>query len=102
MTRQERFADEWDMPIAEVLLLVGLAKHAGRCGEHICNGDKEDGSAEPDTNKKHDNAQRWRKQQDEIDARIVALVAAYGFTAIEYCGLGPTLKRGEQFVEVPY
>ena len=39
---------------------------------------------------------------DDLTAQIAALVKPYGFTGVEYTGLGPTLKRGEQYVEIPY
>lgn len=102
MTVQERFADDWQMPLGEVTRLVGLARHIGRCGEHICNGDRMDESSEPDSDKKSHNAHEWGKSQNVYESILLKLIGQYGFTGIEYCGLGPTLKRGTQFVEVPY
>jgi hypothetical protein len=98
MTVQDRFALEWNMPLAEVQRLVRLARKAGDCNEHSCNGDRFSANGLS----KSDNAELWAAQCSATTAEIAKLIKPYGFTAIEYCGLGPTLKRGEQFVEVPY
>ncbi len=100
MTVRERFAEEWKMPLMDVQRLVYYAVKASKCSEKHCNGD-----AHADAHDKEDKnecAGFWRSQQQGFDNAIMALVSRYGFTGIEYCGLGPTLKRGEQFVEVPY
>lgn len=45
----------------------------------------------------------YARKQLKIAARDIAgLVKPYGFTEVVFTGLGPTLKRGEIFVEVPY
>jgi hypothetical protein len=100
MTTQERFAADWGMPLSDVQKLVRLALYAGRCSEKACNGDPHPLGRETDDKAKH--AALWNVDGDTIDARILQLIAPYGFTGVEYTGLGPTLRRGGQFVEVPY
>jgi hypothetical protein len=100
MTAKERFAEDWKMPLAEVGQLVKLARDAGKCNEAFSNGDWHSSNANPAD--KNRNAQLWGAEVDAHTVRILALVKPYGFTAVEYTGLGPTLKRGEQFVEIPY
>lgn len=102
MTTQERFAEDWKMPMVDVLKLVRLARYAGRCSEHACNGDAPDEPTAHDKTDKNGNDEYWHAAQRRYDSDILALIAPYGFTGIEYTGLGPTLKRGTQFVEVPY
>ena len=100
ITVQQRFANDWGMPIIEVGRLVKLAKLAGDANEHYSNGDPFPGISF--FRDKNENARRWEKEVDRITDLITDLVKPYGFTAVVYTGLGPTLKRGEQFVEVPY
>ena len=100
MTVQERFAAEYGMPRKTVTQLVTLAKLAGKANEHFSNGDEFPGVSF--FRDKNENARRWEKEVDRITDLIADLVKPYGFTAVVYTGLGPTLKRGEQFVEVPY
>lgn len=100
MTAQERFAEDWHMPLPSVKLLAKLAARAGKSNEHYCNGDTHEYSA--DQTDKNENALRWGIEVNRYTDHIVMLIKPYGFTAIEYTGLSPTLKRGEQFVEIPY
>jgi hypothetical protein len=100
MTNRERFAAEHGMPPDKVQSLVQLATKAGKANEHYSNGDPH--PSYPDSSDKNFNAQRWGAIVDDCTELIRQLVAPYGFTDVVYTGLGPTLKRGEQFVEVPY
>ncbi len=100
MTVQERFADEFGMTRADVGKLVRLALQAGKAGEHFSNGDAFPGVEF--FRSKEENSHRWEKEIARITTLIEDLVKPFGFTAVEYTGLGPTLKRGERFVEVPY
>lgn len=100
MTTQERFAEDWGMPLDSVDTLVWLAKQAGKANKHYCNGDPHPSSK--DKSDKSANAGLWGKDVDGFTKRIKNLTEVYGFTDVEYTGLGPTLKRNEQFVEVPY
>jgi hypothetical protein len=96
---QERFAEEYDMPARDVAKLVELAKEAFRCNELACNGDPHPLGGRGN---KASNSYQWGKDVDRLTERIAALVRPYGFTEVVYTGLGPTLKRGAQYVEVPY
>jgi hypothetical protein len=100
MTAQERFAEDWKMPLAKVRQLVSFAKRAGDANTHYCNGDPH--PSYPNASDKNFNAQRWGAIVDDLTKQIADLVKPYGFTEIVYTGLGPTLKRGDRFVEIPY
>jgi hypothetical protein len=100
MTAQERFAEDWKMPLQDVQRVRRLAKWAGKGNEHYCNGDPHEDAT--DQTDKNECAKLWAAEVDAASEGILLIVRDYGFTAIEYTGLGPTLKRGEQFVEVPY
>ena len=97
---QARFVEEYGMPLAEVKRLVSLAWRAGRRNEHFSNGDPHHLSK--DARDKNENAKHWADDVAAITQEISELVAKYGFTEVTFAGLGPTLKRGSQFVEVPY
>lgn len=97
---QKRFAAEWQMPEDSVDTLVWLAKQAGKANEHYSNGDPHSKSTDPTD--KNENARLWSDEVDGFTKRIRNLTELYGFTDVVYTGLGPTLKRGEKFVEVPY
>ncbi len=100
-TTQERFAADWGMDVDRVHKLVRLARECGKLNEHFCNGDPHPANklAPDDKNK---NAELWGNAVDVATADLLSFVEAYGFTGIEYTGLGPTLKSGDRFVEVPY
>ncbi len=100
MTVQERFAEDWSMPQDKVREMVALAKRAGDANTHSCNGDPH--PSYPNASDKNHNSQRWGAIVDDLTRQIAALVAPFGFTEVVYTGLGPTLKRGERFVEIPY
>lgn len=100
MTTQERFANDYGMTLETVRELVTLAKWAGRGNEGECNGDPHADS--PDRTDKAANARCWARDVERITGQIERLVTPYGFTAVVYTGLGPTLKRGEVYVEIPY
>ncbi len=101
MTTQERFAEDWGMPVGRVEQLVGLARECAQLGEHVCNGARHPrNKLHPED--KNKNAQLWGNAQDVATAELLRLAESYGFTDVIYAGLGPTLKRGEQFVEIPY
>ena len=99
MTAQERFAADWNMPLEDVKRMVRLARSAGAANTHACNGDPFPGLLNAT---KARAAQEWGSQCDAITKHIAGIAGLYGFTDIVYTGLGPTLKRGSQFVEVPY
>jgi hypothetical protein len=105
---QERFSREYGMPLDQVEQLARLADQAKVCNEHACNGDTimvpsgVPGERFLRVTDKNAAAKLWEAKVDETTKLIAALVKPYGFTAVVYTGLGPTLKRGEQFVEVPY
>lgn len=100
MTTQERFAAEHSMPLSDVQRLVMFAKKAFAANEHACNGDPH--PSYPQASDKAFNSGRWHQIVDDCTASILTLVQGHGFTDVVYTGLGPTLKKGEQFVEVPY
>lgn len=100
MTTQERFATEHGMPILTVHMLVERARRAGRANEGASNGDRHRNS--DDRNDKNANAREWERDLERETEEIRKMVAPYGFTEVVYTGLGPTLKRGEQYVEIPY
>lgn len=98
---QKRFANDYSMTPATVARLVDRANYAGRCNERACNGDPFPvGNAQ--ATDKNANMEAWRRELDTVANQIASLVAPYGFTEVVFTGLGPTLKRGEQFVEIPY
>ena len=98
MTVQERFSTDYNMPGHLVADLVRLALTFGKCNEHACNGD-----SHPDVKgDKNAASKRWKQDVNLYGDKIAQLVKPYGFTEVVATGLGPTLKRGEQFVEIPY
>lgn len=99
MTTQERFAQHYGMPLEAVAHLVTLAKGAGQANEKHCNGDPHPNSS--DSTDKNQNAERWAANVEARTASMTRIVRPYGF-AVVYTGLYPALKRGDQFVEIPY
>lgn len=105
---QKRFAREHGMPSHEVARLVRLANQAHTCNEHASNGDPYYREKGPGVvgyihvADKNECARFWSAKLDETTEMIRRLVTPYGFTDVVYTGLGPTLKKGETFVEVPY
>ena len=99
MTARERFTADYGMPAAEVESLCTLASLAKECNEGFSNGDPHEASTDPKN--KAENARCWEREVDKATERIAKLVSPYGFTGIEYTGLRPCLKRGDQFVEIP-
>jgi len=99
MTVQERFATDHNMPAHLVSDLVRLALTFGKCNEHACNGDDHQDAPKGDKNAA---AKRWTREVQLYGDNIAQLVKPYGFDYVTATGLGPTLKRGEQFVEIPY
>jgi hypothetical protein len=97
---RKRFAEDHGMPIAEVEQLVALALKAGKCNEHACNGDGH--PAFPNASDKSFLAGQWKAIVRDCTHDIEKLTKPYGFTEVVYTGLGPTLKKGDQWVEVPY
>lgn len=100
MTTQERFATDWGIDIDRVLVIVRMAKECKRLNEKFSNGDPH--PRNPDPADKNRNAELWGNAVDVAANELLRYVERFGFTGIEFAGLGPTLKRGEQFVEVPY
>lgn len=99
LTRKQRFAEEYRMPMQSVVKLVRLAKRAGDCNTFSCNGDPFPGDPSGDKNK---NCRLWSEEVDKVTVDIANLVRPFGFTSVVYTGLGPTLKRGDSYVEIPY
>jgi hypothetical protein len=97
---RSRFAEDYGMPREAVDQLVGFAVRAGDANEHCVNGDPH--PSYPNATDKNFNSQRWGAIVNDLTKQIADLVRPYGFTGIEYTGLGPTLKRGDRFIEVPY
>lgn len=100
MTVRERFAREHGMTGDEVRRLVRLARMAGERNERFCNGDPHPNSSDPED--KSENSAHWATSMNAVTDAIIELITPHGFTGVEYTGLGPTLKRGERFVEIPY
>ena len=99
MTPVQRFASDWNMPEDRVTTMVRLAKSCGRLNEKACNGDPHPHNRTP-SDKNH-NSEMWTHDCNVATAAMERFVEAYGFT-VAYTGLYPCLKRGEQFVEIPY
>jgi hypothetical protein len=97
---QKRFAEEYGIPEHQVAALVGLALRAGKCNERACNGDPHPRAK--DRTDKNECKDLWEADVATTTVNIADLVRPYGFTEVVYTGLGPTLKRGAQYVEVPY
>ena len=89
------------MNIDRVLVMVRRAKELGKMNEKFCNGDYHPANklAPADKNK---NAELWAHAIKVGTQELLRYVETYGFTDVIYTGLGPTLKRGERFVEIPY
>ena len=100
MTNQERFVADWHIDVDRVHKIVRLAKEIGKLNEHFCNGDPHPGNPTPED--KNRNSELWGNAVDVAVAELAGFANAYGFTEVVFTGLGPTLKRGSQFVEVPY
>ena len=99
MTNKERFAEDYKMPLTQVKQLVSLAKQAGQANEHFCNGDAH--PFDPNSSDKNLNSRLWKNTVDRLTEEIAELVAPYGFTDIVFTGLYPTLKRGNEYVQIP-
>lgn len=95
-----RFAADWGIDIDRVGVIVRLARECGKLNEKATNGDPHPRNPNPDD--KNRNMELWSHDCDVATAELLRYVETYGFTAIAYTGLYPTLKRGAQFVEVPY
>jgi hypothetical protein len=48
------------------------------------------------------NAKLWDDERNATTVAIARMVEPFGFTGVEYIDLYPTLKRGDQLVEIPY
>jgi hypothetical protein len=100
MTAQERFAEDWGMPLVGVQMMVETAMKCGRCNEAAVNGDRHRNSDNRDD--KNANTKEWLRDLERQTEELLKIVKPYGFTAIAYTGLGPTLRRGDRYVEIPY
>lgn len=100
MTAQKRFSEEWGMPESKVIRLVYLSIMYGDYNTKYSNGDRFPGTRVPDD--KSVSSHLWGSAVDACSAMILDLVQPYGFTAVVSTGLGPTLKRGDRFVDIPY
>lgn len=86
--------------MADVLILVQTGSKAGRYNERYCNGDRHPRSENPED--KAENARHWKADVARAANDILTVAQPYGFTGVEFTGLYPTLKRGNQYVEIPY
>jgi len=102
MTTQERFAEEYEMAMRRVQLIRGIANRCGQQNEKACNGDPHPALAVWANKDKNLCTKRWQADLDESTQQLLDTVKGHGFTGVEYTGLYPTLKRGDQFVEIPY
>lgn len=100
MTTQKRFAEDWKMDVDRVHMIVSLAKECARANEHSVNGDPH--PRNPVKDDKNANSKLWLHDCDVLTASLERYISSYGFTGVVYTGLGPTLKRGDLYVEVPY
>lgn len=100
MTVQERFAQDWNMPLLAVQMLVEYARKCFRANVGYCNGDPHRNS--DDKKDKNANAKEWQRDLGRLTDRLRILVEPYGFTDVAYTGLGPTLMRGTRYVDIPY
>jgi hypothetical protein len=101
MTNQERFSQEHGVPMYDVQSIVDIANRIGDAETHACNGDPHPQNEERPQDKNL-NSQFWSKEADSHREDLWDIVWKYGFTGIAHCGLGPTLKKKEQFVDIPY
>ena len=88
------------MPTDRVNTLVRLAKECGKLNELAVNGDPH--PRVYDKTDKIANAKRWEQDLNGATAELERFAQQYGFTSVVYTGIGPTLKKGETFVEIPY
>lgn len=100
MTAYERFAREHDIPIDKVRKLVKLASQRGNAATYGCNGEPH--KLSKDQWDKNENARNWDKEVESFDAKIMELMKPFGFTAVVATGLGPTLMKGEKYIDIPY
>ena len=94
-----RFARDYQMGEDSVDTLVWLARQAFDANERRVNGDPHPQNKDPDD--KNRNAAYWGREVDQFTKRIRNLTECFGFTDVVYTGLGPTLMRGDLFVEIP-
>lgn len=94
------FAKRYGMPPGKVIELITLAGWATNANTRWCNGDPHADSE--DRTDKNKNAACWERDFDKANKQIMELIGQYGFTGLEYNGLSPTLKRGNELVYVPF
>ena len=97
---QKRFAADHGLPEIAVTRIVRIAKFAFEANEHACNGDPH--PWQKNKADKNANADAWGVTLEGHTRDLLEVIRPYGFTDVVYTGLGPTLKKGEVFVEVPY
>lgn len=100
MTSAERFAHEYGIDVDRVAVLVRLGVECAQLGTHECNGDPH--PRNPDKSDKNVNARLWGHDRDVAAAELLRYAETYGFTAVEFNGLYPTLKKNERDVYLPY
>lgn len=101
MTNRERFAQDYGMPLEDVHTLVQMSRKSGDANTHACNGDVHPRYSGV-TDDKNLHSTIWEQEVTYWDELIRLRVTPYGFTEVTHTGLGPTLKRGDLFVEIPY
>lgn len=98
---QKRFAEEYGMPYDTVEEIACLSRRREMAAEFVCNGEPHKVNQNNPSDKNR-NSELWQIKVNAIDFEILQYAKPYGFTEVVCTGLGPTLKRGEQFVEIPY
>jgi len=93
-----RFGYEYGIPRHVVRELIHMANNAAYANERSCNGDRHPGEPGADKNR---NSELWGISCDVWTSGILRTMQPYGFTDVVFTGLRPTLKRNEQFVEIP-
>lgn len=97
MTTKELFSREHDIPLPKVQKLVKLAKRYFDANEKYSNGDDH-----PHGKSKSECSRLWGEEVDRITKEIYDLMEPHGFTDVVSTGLGPTLIKGQRYVEIPY
>lgn len=100
MTTQERFSEDWGIDGDRVPVIVRMAKECGKLNEKGCNGDPHPRNPNPDD--KNRSMELWDHACAVATSELLRYVERFGFTAVAYTGLYPTLMRGDRFVEIPY
>lgn len=99
ITKQERFAEDWNVPLDRVSVMVRLGEDCAKLGVKECNGDPHPRNPKEDKDK---NAQLWGHDRDIAAQELLRYAERFGFTEVVFAGLYPSLKKGEAFADIPY